>query len=53
MNKINLKYTKSTKNTHVYANEEQDAIIPTIYIKKHGLPNTPPQEIIITIDYEQ
>ena len=47
---ITLKFSKSTKNTHVYTDDSDDAIVPSVYIKKHGLPSTPPQKIKLTIE---
>lgn len=50
MEKINILMTlvKSTKGTHVYGNK--DSVIPSVYIRKTGLPTPPPQEITITIE---
>ena len=31
---IKMEWSKSTKGTHVYANNESDTPVPTIYIKK-------------------
>jgi len=48
---INLTFSKSTKNTHVYITE--DAAIPQLYIKKDALPSTPPNEVKITIEHAE
>ena len=48
-----MKLTKSTKGTHVYGNDSEDAPVSTIYIKKSGLPSTPPDSITIDIDFEE
>ena len=44
-----LEFTKSTKGTHVYANHNDDAPIPTIYIRKSAFKGTPPSIISITV----
>jgi len=49
---IEMKWSKSTKGTHVYANNDSDTPVPTIYIKKSGLPEEPPKNITLIIDYE-
>ena len=49
---IEMNLSKSTKNTHVYADDTLDPPIPTIYIKKTHFPDTPPQQIKITIEYD-
>jgi hypothetical protein len=43
-----LTYSKSTKNTHVYKNDEEGAPIPSLYIKHAALPSKP-AKIDITI----
>jgi len=45
--------TKSTKGTHVYANNEPDSPVASIYIKRSGLPSDAPGSITLTIDYEE
>lgn len=49
---LELKMTlkKSTKGTHVY--EKQGSDIPTVYIKKGGLPTPAPQEITLRVEVE-
>ena len=49
---IKMSWTKSTKGTHVYANDEPDAPVSSIYIKRSGLPSEAPANITLTIDYE-
>lgn len=49
--KLNMTLTKSTKGTHVYGDTDADAPIPTVYIKKTALPDPPPPQIKITIEY--
>ena len=43
-----LVFLKSTKNTHVYKNDEPDAAVPTLYVKREALPGKP-RKIEITI----
>jgi len=50
---IKMDWTKSTKGTHVYANNEPDSPISSIYIKRSGLPSDAPDPITLTIDYEE
>ena len=49
---IKMSWTKSTKGTHVYANDEADSPVSSIYIKRGGLPSEAPANITLTIDYE-
>lgn len=46
---IAMKLVKSTKGTHVYGDSNIDSPVPTIYIKRGFLPDTPPDEIEIVI----
>lgn len=50
MIKIEMTRERSTKGTHVYIASEQDAAIPSLYIKKVALPDDPPARITITVD---
>ena len=49
---IKMEWVKSTKGTHVYANDEPESPVSTIYIKRNGLPAEPPGTITLTIEYE-
>ena len=49
---IKMNWSKSTKGTHVYANDEPDTPVLSIYIKRSGLPSEAPAKITLTIDYE-
>jgi len=49
---IKMDWTKSTKGTHVYANNEPDTPVSTIYIKRSGLPDDAPKKISLTIEFE-
>ena len=48
---IEMIWVKSTKGTHVYANEEPDTPVTSIYIKRSGLPDNAPDNITLTIDF--
>ncbi len=50
---ITMEWSKSTKGTHVYANNESDTPVSTIYIKKSGLPSEAPKSITLTIEYDE
>lgn len=48
-----LEFSKSTKGTHVYQAKDENAAVPTLYIRKTGMDNgTPPDEITLTIDFK-
>lgn len=49
---VSLTLVKSTKGTHVYGNQADDAAIQSVYIKKDALPATPPAAIKIEITWE-
>ena len=49
---LTLKHVKSTKGTHVYGDDAENAVIPSVYIKRHALPNDPPKELKVTITHE-
>ena len=53
MMKVEMKLTKSTKNTHVYSNDTEDGAIPTLYIKKHAMEKNPPLRIVVTVTEEE
>lgn len=47
-----MEWSKFTKGTHDYANNESDTLVPTIYIKKGGLPSGVPEKITLTIEFD-
>lgn len=47
-----MKLVKSTKGTHVYGDDSDNAIVPSVYIKKAGLPSDPPAVITVTINHD-
>lgn len=46
---VDMTYRKSTKHTHVYADDNEGAAIPSLYIKKSACPATPPDVISVTV----
>ena len=50
---IKMDLTKSTKGTHVYANNETGSPVSSIYIKRSELPADAPGSITLTIEYEE
>lgn len=49
---IEMQWSKATKGTQVYTNNEPDTPVTTIYIKKAALPEEPPANIKLTLEYE-
>jgi len=49
---IIMELAKSTKGTHVYANDKPESPVSSIYIKRSGLPSDPPVSITLTIEYD-
>tara|TARA_R110000868_G_scaffold48122_2_gene156806 strand:- start:775 stop:945 length:171 start_codon:yes stop_codon:yes gene_type:complete len=49
MMNVVMQLTKSTKNTHVYSNDAEDAAIPTLYIKKYAMEKNAPLKIVVTV----
>ena len=49
--KTTLKLGRETKGTHVYKNDDDDAPIPSLYIKKSAFkdPESPPKTITLEI----
>jgi|TARA_B100001971_G_C18229054_1_gene562655 hypothetical protein len=48
--KIEMRQEKVTKNTVRYAAVDEEGPIPTVYVKKSGLPDPAPQTIILTLE---
>lgn len=46
---IPMHHKKDTAGTYVYESDDPDAAIPTIYIKKAGMPNGKLDKIIVTV----
>jgi len=58
--KLKMKFKKSTKNTHVYEPVVEDLVkdvflppISVLYIMKSALPSAVPQELTITVTYDE
>ena len=49
--RVSMSLTKSTKNKHVYTEDDEGQTIPSVYIDKKALPDSPPDQIKITIEY--
>ena len=48
--KIEMHQEKVTKNTVRYAAVDKESSVPTVYVKKSGLPEPAPQAITLTIE---
>lgn len=48
-----MKHSRETKGTHVYANEADDAVIPTLYIKKSAFEKDKEPPATITVDIKE
>lgn len=48
---ITMNWSKSTKGTHVYSNDENNTPVSSIYINRNSLPSEAPQNISLTIEY--
>lgn len=48
--KVSMQFSRSTKGTHVYENNEDSAAISALYIKKSALPADPPKRIVVTVE---
>lgn len=49
---IEMKQEKITKNMIRYAATDNDSLVPTVYIKKSGLPEPAPKIIRLTIELD-
>lgn len=47
--KTKLKHDRETKGTHVYKNDEENAPIPSLYIKKSAFKGDAPETITVEI----
>lgn len=47
---LELAYSKSTKNTHVYVDDKDGAPVPSLYIKRESLPTKAPEKLRVTIE---
>lgn len=49
---VELSFVKSTKGTHVYGSDRDDAATPSVYIKRSALPEKPPSKVTLTLSWE-
>ena len=49
--KIEMHQEKVTKNTVRYAAVDEESPVPTVYVKKSGLPEPPPKSITLIIEF--
>jgi len=50
---IEMKHAKSTPGTHVYGCIEENTPVPTLYIKKGALPDSPPETVTVTLEWDE
>lgn len=48
---VDLSFVKSTKGTHVYGSDLEEAATPSVYIKRSALPEKPPAKITLTLSW--
>ena len=48
--KVEMRQEKVTKNTVRYAALDEESPVPTVYVKKSGLPEPAPLTITLTIE---
>ncbi|MES2676237.1 MAG: hypothetical protein V4660_18510 [Pseudomonadota bacterium] len=49
---VELTLVKSTKGTHVYGSDLEDAATPSVYVKRSALPEKPPANITLTLSWK-
>ena len=49
--KIEMRQEKITKNTIRYESINEESPVPTLYVKKTGLPDPAPQTITVVIEF--
>jgi hypothetical protein len=50
---VTMEWTKATKGTHVYSCSDTDTPVASIYIKRNALPDKAPNNITLTIEYDE
>lgn len=45
-----MTFDKSTKGTHVFTANDDTAAVPTLYVKKTGLPGEQPESVKLTLE---
>jgi hypothetical protein len=48
--KVEMKFDRSTKGTHVFTAEDDNAPIPTLYVRKSGFENGAPEGVTVTVE---
>ena len=48
---VRMSISKSTKNKHVYSEDDEGQTIPSVYIDKAALPDPPPDKIKLMIEF--
>lgn len=48
---IRMSLAKSTKNKHVYNEDDEGQTIPSVYIDKNALTDPPPDKIRLTLEF--
>ena len=46
---MTMKFSKSTKGTHVYIAEDDSSAVSTLYVKKSALQDDIPKQVTVTI----
>ena len=49
--KVDMRQEKVTKNTIRYAAVDDESAVPTVYVKKSGLPDPAPKAITLVIEF--
>lgn len=47
---VTLKKSRETKGTHVFKDESDNAIIPSLYIRKDGIKGDAPDAVKVTVE---
>ncbi len=50
---VTMEWVKSTKGTQVYSSNDANTPVSTIYIKRNTLPDKAPENITLTIEYDE
>jgi hypothetical protein len=48
---VTMKFLKSTKGTHVYGADADDAVCSQVYLRRASLPDTPPPTITLSVTF--
>jgi len=50
--KVDMRQEKVTKNTIRYAAVDDESPVPTVYVKKSGLPDPAPERITLVVEFD-